>query len=91
MSGPTLAYVGEYAGARNNPEVIAPLSKLQGMLDSGSGQDYVASVLYEIADKLEGAIERNGNIYLDSDKLGERLLNPIKRAQQRRGSAVLAF
>ncbi len=91
VSGPTLAYVGEYAGARNNPEVIAPLSKLQGMLDSGSGQDYVASVLYEIADKLEGAIERNGNIYLDSDKLGERLLNPIKRAQQRRGSAVLAF
>jgi TP901 family phage tail tape measure protein len=30
--GDTLAQVGEYPGARSNPEVIAPLSKLQGML-----------------------------------------------------------
>jgi len=31
-TAPTLAMVGEYPGARSNPEVIAPLSKLQGML-----------------------------------------------------------
>lgn len=32
VSGPTLALVGEYAGASNNPEVIAPLDKLRSML-----------------------------------------------------------
>lgn len=32
VSGPTLGLMGEYAGARNNPEVIAPLDKLQGMI-----------------------------------------------------------
>jgi hypothetical protein len=32
VSGPTLGWVGEYPGARNNPEVIAPLDKLQGMM-----------------------------------------------------------
>jgi len=32
VSGPTLATVGEYAGAKTNPEVIAPLSKLKGMM-----------------------------------------------------------
>lgn len=32
VSGPTPALVGEYTGARTNPEVIAPLSKLQNML-----------------------------------------------------------
>ncbi|MBR4926423.1 MAG: hypothetical protein IKZ61_11875 [Prevotella sp.] len=32
VSGPTLALVGEYAGASSNPEVIAPLDKLRGML-----------------------------------------------------------
>tara|TARA_R110000824_G_scaffold5803_1_gene26711 strand:- start:2769 stop:5414 length:2646 start_codon:yes stop_codon:yes gene_type:complete len=31
--GPTLAQVGEYKGASSNPEVIAPLHKLQGMLN----------------------------------------------------------
>ena len=33
VSGPTYALVGEYAGARNNPEVIAPLDKLQSLIE----------------------------------------------------------
>lgn len=37
VSGPTMGIMGEYAGARSNPEVIAPLNKLQGMLDNGGG------------------------------------------------------
>lgn len=32
VSGPTLALVGEYGGARNNPEVIAPLDKLRTLI-----------------------------------------------------------
>lgn len=32
VSGPTSALVGEYTGAKTNPEVIAPLSKLQNMM-----------------------------------------------------------
>ena len=36
--GPTLSIMGEYAGARSNPEVIAPLSKLKSLIgDSGVG------------------------------------------------------
>jgi len=30
--GPTMGLMGEYPGARSNPEVIAPLSKLQSMI-----------------------------------------------------------
>ena len=40
VSGPTLAYVGEYAGASSNPEVIAPLDKLRGMLGGGGKVDF---------------------------------------------------
>ena len=32
VSGPTMGLVGEYPGAKTNPEVIAPLDKLRGML-----------------------------------------------------------
>lgn len=32
VSGPTLGLMGEYPGASSNPEVIAPLDKLRGML-----------------------------------------------------------
>ncbi|MAP81921.1 MAG: hypothetical protein CL526_12640 [Aequorivita sp.] len=42
--GRTLVEVGEYSGAGANPEVIAPLDKLQGMLH-GSGTVQVQGVL----------------------------------------------
>jgi len=41
VSGPTNALIGEYAGARNNPEVVAPLSKLKSMIGGGE-QIYIA-------------------------------------------------
>jgi hypothetical protein len=40
VSGPTMGMMGEYPGARSNPEVIAPLSKLKGMMGGGSGYLY---------------------------------------------------
>jgi len=44
VSGPTLGLMGEYPGASSNPEVIAPLDKLKGMLKSGdSSSGFVAS------------------------------------------------
>ena len=36
ISGPTLGLMGEYPGASHNPEVVAPLDKLRGMLQSNS-------------------------------------------------------
>ena len=33
--GPTLSIMGEYAGARSNPEVIAPINKLKSIIGEG--------------------------------------------------------
>ena len=43
VSGPTLGLVGEYPNARTNPEVIAPLDKLRGMLKTNDSSGYIAS------------------------------------------------
>jgi len=43
VSGPTLGLVGEYPGASSNPEVIAPLDKLKGMLNVNNNSGYIAS------------------------------------------------
>jgi hypothetical protein len=43
VSGPTLGLVGEYPGASSNPEVIAPLDKLKGMLNTNEQSGFVAS------------------------------------------------
>lgn len=37
VSTPTMGLMGEYPGARSNPEVIAPLDKLTGMLGNTGG------------------------------------------------------
>ena len=37
VTGPTMALVGEYPGARSNPEVVAPLNKLQSLIDKRGG------------------------------------------------------
>jgi hypothetical protein len=44
VSGPTLGLVGEYPGASTNPEVIAPLDKLQSMINGTGGGEggYIA-------------------------------------------------
>ena len=57
LYGPTLGLMGEYPGASHNPEVVAPLDKLRGMLQSNSvavggefrvkGRDLVATIANE--------------------------------------------
>ena len=53
VSGPTTALIGEYPGARSNPEVVAPLNKLKSMIGGGGvtqgefvlkGQDLILSL-----------------------------------------------
>ena len=61
-TGPTLAMVGEYAGASGNPEVIAPLDKLRGMLaDNDSG--FSGEVEFKIKGRtLVGILAKENNL-----------------------------
>lgn len=61
-SGPTLAMVGEYAGASGNPEVIAPLDKLRGMLAQPASMDF-SKVRFEIKGRtLVGILEKESDL-----------------------------
>ena len=63
VSGPTLANVGEYAGAKSNPEVVAPLSKLKGLMGT-------QKVLVTVKGKFTGK-----DIYLAGEQWAETLNN----------------
>jgi hypothetical protein len=41
VSGPTMGLMGEYPGAQNNPEVIAPLDKLKDLIGGGGSGQFV--------------------------------------------------
>lgn len=62
-SGPTLAMVGEYAGASSNPEVIAPLDKLRGLLAEPAGQIDFSRVEFKIRGReLVGILSKENNL-----------------------------
>ena len=60
ISGPTTALIGEYPGARSNPEVVAPLSKLKSMIDGGTTQGEFVLRGQDLVVALQRA-ERNRN------------------------------
>lgn len=63
VSGPTLAMVGEYAGASGNPEVIAPLDKLRGMLAPTAAAVDFSKVEFVIKGRnLVGIMNKESNI-----------------------------
>ena len=67
VSGPTLAFVGEYAGASNNPEVIAPLDKLRSMIQPQGGIG--GNVRFEIEGrKLVGVISNTTRVAAKSGR-----------------------
>ena len=41
VSGPTYGLMGEYPGAKSNPEVVAPLDKLKSMIGGGGSGEFV--------------------------------------------------
>lgn len=62
--GPTMGLMGEYAGASNNPEVVAPLNKLRGILGNNGGGE----VKFRIEGReLVGILNKQNNIYRRSE------------------------
>ncbi|QIL41027.1 tape measure protein [Pedobacter sp. HDW13] len=59
VSGPTLAMVGEYPNAKNDPEVISPLSKLKTLIGAGGGNNPSFNIVQKVSmGELVIAIER---------------------------------
>lgn len=59
-TGPTLAMVGEYAGASGNPEVIAPLDKLRSLIGTDEGS--IGNVEFRIkGEYLVGILNKTNN------------------------------
>lgn len=57
VSGPTVALIGEYAGASTNPEVVAPLDRLRSLISPEQG--LTGDVRFEIdGDKLVGILRK---------------------------------
>lgn len=62
--GPTLGLFGEYAGAKNNPEVVAPLNRLKALINPAGGATS-GKVEFEIDGRKLHGVLRNVEKYND--------------------------
>jgi hypothetical protein len=61
ISGPTMGLMGEYPGARSNPEVVAPLDKLKGLIGGNNGGTLEARISGNDLLILMNKAQRNNN------------------------------
>lgn len=83
VSGPTLAMVGEYPGAATNPEVIAPLSDLESMMDNSEQTAVLRQILR--------AIERGQTVTvtISEDEIAQAAINGHNKRARRLGKSEL--
>ncbi len=87
ISSPTVAMVGEYSGASNNPEIVAPQSILKETMDDANLG--LINAIYAIGNQISKTVEdKDGNVYIDGDNL-TRKITKRQKEQQRYNSASL--
>ena len=88
VSGPTLAWVGDNRHANVDPEVVAPLSKLQEML-GGANQETV-EVLYMILSALQDFARRPVILEANGTQLA-KVIDSARDDRTRRAGRTLAL
>lgn len=96
VTAPTLAIVGDNKNAKSDPEVVSPLSKLQGMIDNGSSEDteilrqilMYLKMLYEFYENGGGDI--NINAELNGDVVFKDMVKRNKAYSRRNGKGAFA-
>ena len=70
VSAPTLAMIGEYSGARSNPEVVAPLNTLVDMI-GGARDPEVLNLLKGITTLLEAIKDKDLRLYIEDREIAQ--------------------
>lgn len=85
--GPTLAMVGDNKGAAADPEVVSPLSTLQGMLDTSNQATVV--ILEQILAALQRGSNQTAVFKLGETELGRASIKAINSVQRQAGQTLL--
>lgn len=83
--GPTLAMVGEYPGASSNPEVIAPLDTLEGMIDNAEQ----TAILREILKAIRSG--QNVQVTITEGEIARAAINGHNRIARMTGESPLVL
>ena len=85
----TLVEAGEYANARNNPEIVTPQSLMKETMESANNA--VVNAVYSIGNQISKAVEdKDSDVYMDGDKVTRKVTSRQKELA-RYGSSSLVM
>lgn len=84
FSGPQMIGVGEYSGASNNPEVVAPLNTLSDMM--GSGNEETNDLLRELIDVVGS---KEFRAYISQSEIGKSAVKYINQQSRIQGGSII--
>lgn len=89
ITSPTLAMVGEYPGAKSNPEIVAPQHILQETINASN--DNLISAMYQMCMQMISAIESiDMNVSIDDEVIAQSAKRGNAEFQRRTGLPLFA-
>jgi hypothetical protein len=90
LTQPTLAMMGEYSGAKSNPEIAAPQSLMYDTMVQANGEMVTAmsSMMKQIIQAIKDS-GNSGDIYLDGEKIAKAVTRYINDTIRRTGKSPI--
>lgn len=90
ISQPTLVQVGEYSGARSNPEIVSPQSVMRETMENANFN--VINAIYAIGNQICKTVEdKNTDIYMDGDSLTRKITKKQKEQSRYSSSSMVTI
>lgn len=89
INQPTMAMVGEYQGAKSNPEIVTPENKMRNVFTESMTP--IANAIFKSNEKVIKAIEnQNLTLNVNGRKLAESTYNDYEQVATRKGKLVFS-
>ena len=90
IDSPTIAMMGEYVGARSNPEIVAPQSMIREIISEENGE--MVSALYQIAKQIISAIDDvDLSVSIGDDQIGNAANRANNAYKKRTGRPLFSM
>lgn len=90
ISSPTIAQIGEYAGANSNPEIVAPQSIMRDTVQQANSG--VINAIYAIGNQITKAVDdKDMDVYMDADKVTRQVTKRQDTIKRQQGTSLVTI
>ena len=90
ISSPTIAQIGEYAGANSNPEIVAPQSIMRDTVQQANSG--VINAIFAIGNQITKAVDdKDMDVYMDADKVTRKVTKRQDTIKRQQGTSLVTI